>query len=103
MTTERTIETFIIDWQGITLSVTYEANWMNCKRPGYAHLQIESITPRRMPLPITETGYRSHFIHPSAVVELDGPVAYVLAWLDATANAPEWREAQDHRRQLSLF
>ena len=68
METQRTIETFTTDWLGITLSVSYEASWLGSVRPAdraIAHLQVESVNPERAPLPITDTGYRSHFRSPS--------------------------------------
>lgn len=33
------------------------------------------------PHPISETGYRSHFVHPQHIEEEGGPVAHVQAWL----------------------
>ncbi len=38
-----------------------------------AHIQVRSIYPTDVPLPITETGYRSQFIAASAVAA-GGPV-----------------------------
>lgn len=96
----------IIDWQGITLSVTYEPTWLGRARSpdcAVAHLQVQTITPERSPLPITETGYRSHFVHPDDVAQLGGPVAYVRAWLDAEAAVPAWKTWLSASRQLSLF
>lgn len=103
MTTGRTIETFILDWQGITLSVTYEAHWMNSKSLDYAHLQVESITPARAPLPVTETGYRSHFLSKWEIEDAGGPPAYVRQWLDYTAASKTWQVYQEQCRQFTLF
>ncbi|MDV6333157.1 hypothetical protein [Asticcacaulis sp. 201] len=102
MRKERTITTQTIDWQGITLSVSYEADYLNISRhSGFAtaHLQVQA----PVPLPFTETGYRSHFLPAEEVDELGGPVAYVLAWLDEAAQSPAWRKQQEAARQLSLF
>jgi hypothetical protein len=63
------------------------------------HLEIESITPERAPLPITETGYRSHFTSPDAVAACGGPVAFVEAWLETESQAPDWRIEEQARRQ----
>lgn len=56
------------------------------------HLDIESIHSMRVPLPITDTGYRSHF-HPSGTIEARGGdvATYVTAWLDEEATSSEWR------------
>jgi hypothetical protein len=44
------------------------------------HLQIESIGPEKAPLPITETGYLSHFISPS--LRQCGRDCFVTAWIE---------------------
>lgn len=69
-----------------------------------AHLEVKSIEPPRAPLPITETGYRSHF-HPCGTVEANGGnvVALVKAWLDEEAAKPEWRRYERENQQGELF
>jgi len=102
MRKERAITTKTIDWQGITLSVTYEADYLSINRhSGFAtaHLQVQA----PVPLPFTETGYCSHFLPAEEVDELGGPVAYVLAWLEKAAKTPAWRKHQEAVRQFSLF
>jgi len=106
MTAGRHITTAIIDWQGMSLSVDYEPDWLNMGRASAfstAHLQIRTINPERAPLPFTETGYRSHFLSAEAVDQAGGPVAYVTAWLEHDAALPEWRKRLAEWRQLSLF
>jgi hypothetical protein len=49
-------------------------------------------------LPITETGYRSHFIVRGYVSHHGGAVAFVTAWLDHEAERTGWSNAQ-----LSFF
>lgn len=90
-------------WQGIPLSVSYWPDWSEAfstvmGRP-LAHLTIEGTRP----LPITETGFLSHFTGPDLVESEGGPVGFVQAWLDLAAELPEWRTAQDSAAQLSLF
>jgi hypothetical protein len=53
-------------------SPTWEPSWLNLDNLGHdtAHLQVESILPERVPLPITETGFRSHFTNPETVTAL---------------------------------
>lgn len=107
MSPTRTRITTVIEWQGITIEIVYEPNWLNLSREDSdltsAHLDIRSIAPERAPLPITETGYRSHFLHPSEVDAFDGPASYVEAWLNEMARACEWQEYVASSRQLSLF
>jgi len=81
---------FQIDWHGQRLIVRHCAAWMGDET---AHLEIISVD--RTPHPISETGYRSHFIRPEHIAEEGGPVAYVTAWL---------RSLDDGKpKQLSLF
>ena len=92
-------QTCTFDWQGLTLSVDYHPRSFL----SLAHLVVRSVDPERGPLPITETGYRSHFLAPAEVDEAGGPVPYVLVWLDDAACAPQWQDHLDRARQGSLF
>ena len=81
-------QTYRFAWQGIEIEATYApVRW-----GVIAHIEIESIQPPRAPLPITPTGYKSHF-HPIGTIEANGcdVVAQVMAWLDEEAVKPEWR------------
>ncbi len=101
---ERNITTEALVWEGVTLSIAYEPSWMATSEDyGPAHLEIRVVEPERAPLPITETGYRSHFLARGIVEGAGGPVAYVRAWLDEAAREPEWKQAQARLAQLSLF
>ena len=95
------------DWRGITIAVAYEADWLGSGKLGSdlarAHLQIEAVKPERARLPITETGYLSHFIGRHVIESAGGPSAYMTAWLDEAAKDRRWIEAEDQARQLSLF
>jgi len=105
MSKERNIETFTADWNGIGVQITWEPSWLSLDSLGYdtAHLQVESNRPERVQLPITETGYRSHFIAASAIAAAGGPAAYVDLWLAAESDAPAWRKHEEATRQLVLF
>lgn len=97
---ERIIETCEITWSGIVIRISYEPNWLSMTDYLTAHLQLESIAPERAKLPVTETGYRSHFTTRDVIEEAGGPVAFTLAWLDAAALSPDWARSG---RQLGLF
>lgn len=105
MSSDRIIIATTLDWQGITLEITYEPDWLNMgeryPNGGHAHLEVRS--PERTPLPITETGYRSHFLNAEEVDQAGGPAAYVEAWLNYMAQSREWQDYRDSSRQLSLF
>lgn len=93
-----------ITWQNIIVEVSYEPDWwLDENRCAMARLQVCAITPERTALPISETGYRSHFVPADSVTALGGPIEYVRAWLDHEAASPAWQAARDTACQLSLF
>jgi hypothetical protein len=79
-------------WRGIALEIAFTPE----KFGMVDHIEIR--TEDRAPLPVTETGYRSHFIPPRTVAEHGGAVAFVTAWLEYEAAQTGWSGAQ-----LSLF
>lgn len=81
-----------IIWRGIALTITFTPNWLKLAD----HIEIE--TEGRTPLPVTETGYRSHFVPTGTIDAHGGAVAFVTAWLDDAAKRTGWGGAQ-----LSLF
>jgi hypothetical protein len=96
---------YSLDWHGIAVSISYAADWSPSFKEIYgspmAHLEIRSLDGQ--PLPITETGYRSHFTNVDVIDAEGGPVEFVRAWLDHDAQLPAWQEAKAKRQQLSLF
>ena len=95
--TFRTVIHGTLDWRGILIQVTLE------KQRFVDHLQIETLDPVRAPLPITETGYRSHFIGKDVVEQSGGPAAYVELWLESAARAKGWSEIEASVRQYELL
>lgn len=101
---EHRFETHTLVWRGIIIEVTYEASWL--RREGFycpCHLTLKTIVPERCPLPVTETGYLSHFTDPVRVANAGGPLAYVIAELDTAATSAKWRRQEVEQGQLSLF
>ena len=98
-------EQFSIEWRGIAIRVSFAANWLNMAARGYgtAHIEVLSIDPDRAPLPMTETGYRSHFTSAETVAAYGGPVAFVQRWLEEEAKSPTWKSYEATSRQFSLF
>ena len=89
-----------IQWQGMAVSIRHVANWSGT---GFDHIEVRSINPERAALPITETGYRSHFLRGEDLERHGGAVAFVTGWLDHEAKAVEWKEHMRASAQLSLF
>lgn len=96
-------ESYRLEWRELEIEIRYCREWWFGEDDAYrlAHLQIE--TSCRSPLPITETGYRSHFTSRDLVAEHGGPVAFVEAWLDADAQGKGWKESEARNRQYSLL
>lgn len=93
-------QTYLFMWRAIEIEVTYTPRrWKVID-----HLAIRSIKPEDAPLPITRTGYLSHFMQAGTVEAYGGDiVAQIVAWLDDEARSAEWREHLEAQRQLTLF
>ena len=99
----RATETYHFDWEGIALTVNWTTCWLNTEVNGHQVAHLEVIADDRVSLPITETGYRSHFNSCELVDGEGGAVAYVRKWLDVEAMTEKWRKHVEAARQLSLF
>lgn len=94
-------QTHRLTWQGIEIELTYKPEDFGGV---IAHLEVKSINPERAPLPITETGYRSHFHLVGTVETSEGTlVEQVTAWLDEEAKSKKWKKHEEDSRQLCLF
>ena len=97
---EQAPQVFNFTWQGVEVRVTFTPRF----RGFMEHLAIESIAPKRAPLPVTGTGYLSHFMQPGTIAAHGGDVvAQVKAWLDDESRSLEWRESVEASRQGELF
>lgn len=97
-----TSQTYKIIWQGIEIEARYEHQ--SCCAD-FAHLELKSINPPKARLPMTETGYRSHF-HAKGLIEnhYDGDVvAFVTQWLNAESKSKKWQGYVEDSKQLALF
>ena len=101
----RRTELHRFEWNGILLEITYEPEWLPPRILGeeMAHLQVQSIYPTDAPLPITETGYRSHFVAASSIAAAGGPVAYMDVWLESESQALDWHSREQAAWQLSFL
>ena len=106
MAAERSIGVHALHWRGVDIEITFERNWLGIDPKSFgatAHLTVTAKSPERAGLPITATGFRSHFIGAEDVIEAGGPVAYVTGWLDYMAQGQEWIAYEQASRQLTLF
>ena len=97
---EQQPQTYRFHWKGIEI----EAIYTPLKWGVIAHLEIRSTAPDRARLPITSTGYSSHFHQPGTIEAHGGDVvAQVTAWLEEEAQKPEWKAYTSANRQGELF
>lgn len=89
--------TTMLIWNGIKIMVTDTPNRFGEADP------IELHAEDRQRLPVTETGYRSHFCHESQIEPYGSALAFVQAWLDHESMNSEWRAYVEASKQLSLF
>lgn len=106
-TNRKAVETHQLDWRGYRIQVRYCPSWSSSYEEIYgecmAHLELMSLEEPRLPLPVTETGYRSHFTPAKFIDDEGGPVAFVQSWLDDAAKSPQWKELEAASRQMSLL
>lgn len=87
-----------IDWHGTTIRIDYRKRRWNSD---FDHVELH-VEEGRI-IPVTETGYRSHFLPAGIVDEYGGPAEFVSAWLDHEAQNPDWKKREEAARQMSLF
>ncbi|MDJ0641980.1 MAG: hypothetical protein QNJ15_04105 [Erythrobacter sp.] len=91
-------------WDGITIEIGWAPEYFSIgdgKTMG--HLEIRSIDPEREPLPVTDTGYRSHWMTPEEMDQYGGPLNFVEAWIGHEAQTQSWIDGKLKRAQLELF
>jgi len=95
-------QTFPYTWEGIEMAIFFKPDCgYGIKEKGeeMSHIEVKASEP----LPITETGYRSLFVHYHAVEKEGGVLPFVEGWLDEASQKPEWKEYMLKKRQLKLF
>ncbi len=95
------------NWRGIEIEIRWQNSYVEFEDGRHlGHLEIESVKPARAALPVTETGYRSHFIDAKSVINAGGPAAFVEAWFEDAGAQKCWHKCQARQaanNQLSLF
>lgn len=85
-------------WEGRTIRLSYTPR----KWGVIDHLEIE--VDVHQPIPITETGYKSHFFGPCDPSLTSKQIKrYVREWIDREAQSESWKRSEENRKQLSLF
>lgn len=86
--------------ESVRIRITHARNYL---AQGTDHIEIESLAPKRAPLPITETGYVSHFIDAHQLMDAGGAKAFAEAWLARESRSKDWQKKDLARRQGDLF
>ena len=93
--------TTMLLWNGIKIMVTHTPGYFNPPTGQIDHIELH--VENKQPLPITPTGYKSHFLHEAQLEPYGSALAFVQAWLDHEAQCPAWKKAFAASKQLSLF
>jgi hypothetical protein len=94
----RSIATDVFVWEGLTILLSYEPDWMGLGGRGIgallAHLELQVVAPRGAPMPLSDTGYWSEFFEPVEAVDDDTPRALALALLTEFSDTQTWLVAR---------
>lgn len=87
-------------WRDAICRVRHTPNYLS---KGWSHIEIIVQTPKGAPLPITQTGYLSHFLDQDLLTKAGGPVAFFTEWIEREAKSKAWAKTDFKWRQLELF
>ena len=91
-------------WNGIEITIKFNVSGCGIITK-LNHIELE--TKNKEKLPVTDTGYRSCFIHWQDIEPYGDAVGYVTAWLDDAAQSKAWQkhwaERQAALQQPDLF
>jgi hypothetical protein len=103
----RVILTDVFDWNGISILLSFEPDWLGLAAAGfdepYAHLELQVLSPKGAPLPVSDTGYWSEFLSVGEAEKEGGPVALASALLDEFSDTQTWRVRWAKWEQGDLF
>jgi hypothetical protein len=98
--------TYEIDWRNpvtaetVRIRITHARDYLV---HGTDHIAVESIKPKKAPLPISATGYLSHFIPALQLINAGGPVRFITAWIEHEARGKNWQKQAATKAQGDLF
>lgn len=70
---------------------------------GTDHLEIHVVSPRKAAIPLTDTGYRSHFIDANELLAAGGVQSFIQSWLQREAQSKDWQKKERAAQQGDLF
>ena len=99
-------KTFTIKWRDYLIEVSFRRDPYNLVKiydKRLDHIGIKCLEPDCHPLPVTSTGYRSHFIREDDIEQYESVEDFVIQWLDHEAKKAEWAKMEIKARQGNLF
>lgn len=88
--------TFTMTWEGISIEVSHQANWLNSS---CWHIELRCGEP----LPVTATGYRSIFVPAAEFADTAEVQSFIEGVLADAAQSKQWIKHWEDRKQLQLF
>lgn len=98
--TKRKPASRVTTWEHVRYRVRHTPDYII---KGTDHIEVVVISPKKEPLPITETGYLSHFVTDGSCRTVQDAIAFFAAWIDCEAKTKRWQKLDQKRRQLDLF
>ncbi|MEM7242986.1 MAG: hypothetical protein AAF429_12440 [Pseudomonadota bacterium] len=89
-------EVLDLEWRGIPFRATLVREQFNSE---FHHIELRADRP----LPMTETGYRSHFMHKEQFEQYADLKTFILDWFNEAAESKKWARIQENYAQPSLF
>lgn len=103
----RNIFTDTLVWNGITVLMSFEHDWLGLAAGGfeepYSHLELQVLDPKGAPLPVTDTGYWSEFLPIGEVDDIPDAKAIAMSILDEMSDTQTWRVRWTRWEQRDLF
>ena len=95
-------QVFTFETEGLILEIRYSPKPFESAE--IQHFEIVTLKPAGEAHPLSETGYKSLFIHPEWVKQFEGdPRAFIDFALREAAQKPKWKDHKAKTQQLSLF
>ena len=84
-------ELYRTDWNGILLEIVYVPLWApaHIMDEDLAHIEVRSIYPTAVPLPIAKTGFYTNTLLAWVITDAGGPVTFIDVML-AAEPGPSW-------------
>lgn len=96
----RTPSALTLVWRDVTSRIRHTPEYLS---KGWSHVEIIVTKPRKAPLPITSTGYLSHFLGEDELKRAGAPVRFFLDWIGRESLTKQWAAAEFKWRQGDLF